>query len=138
MYRERMTENGMLIYYATVGGHIDQGETPYECAARECLEETGQKIRAVKLCYDVEETFWKKRQAFFLCEKTGGEFGTGAGEEFQEGLDPKRGIYRPALLTLEELKKAPFKPDKIKAALAEDWEKYGETLSPEVKYFICE
>ncbi len=34
--------------YLGVGGHLEQGETPYECAFREIYEETGIKVEDIK------------------------------------------------------------------------------------------
>jgi len=36
--------------FAFPGGHVDEGESVYECAAREVLEETGLSVRGLQFC----------------------------------------------------------------------------------------
>jgi len=47
----------------------------------------------------------KSRQIYFLAEQTGGEFGTGSGEEFTASNheDPEEGIYIPIWMPFNEL-----------------------------------
>src|SRR5512144_1331284 len=85
-----------LHYFVFPGGGVDEGEAPEQAAIREAMEELGievaikQKVAEVQLGY-------KSRQFYFLVEQTGGEFGTGTGEEFESSnLDnPQKGIYIP-------------------------------------------
>ncbi|MGZ3769232.1 MAG: tRNA adenosine(34) deaminase TadA [Bdellovibrio sp.] len=46
-------------YFFLPGGQIEEGETPAESAARECLEETGYKVRVL------EETAFERKYDFF-------------------------------------------------------------------------
>jgi 8-oxo-dGTP diphosphatase len=93
-----------LHYYSFPGGGVDEGESPEQTAVREALEELGiqvtirQKIANVQLGY-------KSRQFYFLAEQTGGEFGTGTGEEFESSNldDPQKGMYIPIWMPIEEL-----------------------------------
>ncbi len=69
--------------WATPGGCQDLGETPAECACRECLEETGFTIRLVKLLgafssarYEYVHYPWKDNEfthLLFQAEITGGQ-----------------------------------------------------------------
>lgn len=45
---ERDDEFGKWTYYETPGGGVDEGETPEEGLVRECLEETGYKVRILE------------------------------------------------------------------------------------------
>lgn len=93
-----------LHYFIFPGGGVDEGETPEQAAVRETMEELGievvirQKLAEVHLGP-------KSRQVYFLVEQTGGEFGTGTGEEFTHSSpdDPRSGVYVPIWMTLEEL-----------------------------------
>ena len=92
-----------LDYYVFPGGGMDEGETPEEAAVREAFEELGvevairQKIAIVR--------FNHSTQIYFLVERVGGEFGSGAGEEFTDSDpdDPEQGIYIPIWMPVDDL-----------------------------------
>lgn len=93
-----------LEYYVFPGGGMDEGESPEQAAVREAMEELGievaikQKIAEIRLGP-------KSRQIYFLVEQTGGEFGSGIGEEFSES-DPnssEEGTYLPIWMPIEQL-----------------------------------
>lgn len=93
-----------LDYFVFPGGGVDEGESAEQAAIREAMEELGvevaikQKVAEVKLGP-------KSRQIYFLVEQTGGEFGTGVGEEFTDS-DPhsqEEGIYIPVWMPIDEL-----------------------------------
>jgi len=56
--------------FAFPGGHVDEGESVYGCAAREVLEETGLTVRALKSCgmvhYDWHETPDGEEKRYFV------------------------------------------------------------------------
>ena len=91
-------------YFVFPGGGVDEGESPEQAAIREAMEELGievvirQKIAEVQLGQ-------KSRQIYFLVEQTGGEFGTGVGEEYTDSdpESPEQGIYIPVWMSIEEL-----------------------------------
>jgi 8-oxo-dGTP pyrophosphatase MutT (NUDIX family) len=93
-----------LHYFIFPGGGVDKGELPEQAAIREAKEELGidvvikQKVAEVQLGPN-------SRQFYFLVEETGGEFGTGTGEEFSaENRDnPHKGIYIPIWMPVVEL-----------------------------------
>lgn len=93
-----------LDYFVFPGGGVDEGETPEQAAVREAMEELGIEI-AIKQKVAEVQLGKKSRQVYYLVEQTGGEFGTGMGEEFME-IDhehPQRGIYIPIWMPIGEL-----------------------------------
>jgi 8-oxo-dGTP pyrophosphatase MutT (NUDIX family) len=93
-----------LHYFVFPGGGVDEGESPEHAAIRESMEELGilvaikQKVAEIQLGRN-------SRQVYFLVEQIGGEFGTGAGEEYTEAdpNDPDEGIYIPIWMPINEL-----------------------------------
>ena len=93
-----------LDYFVFPGGGVDEGESPEEAAVREAMEELGvevaikQKVAEIMLGH-------KSRQIYYLAEQTGGEFGTGAGEEYTDSdpNSPEEGIYIPVWMPIEKL-----------------------------------
>lgn len=92
-----------LDYYVFPGGGVDEGETPEQAAIREAREELGVEV-AIKQKVAIIH-FDLSTQVYFLVERVGGEFGTGAGEEFTDSDpdDPGRGIYIPIWMPIDEL-----------------------------------
>lgn len=93
-----------LHYYVFPGGGVDESESPEQAAAREAIEELGievaleQKVAQIQLGH-------KSHQIYFLVKQTGGEFGTGAGEEYTDAdpNDPEEGNYIPIWMPIDEL-----------------------------------
>jgi mutator protein MutT len=75
------------------GGKCDPGESPEACAVRECREETGLTVEAVRL---LDRITWKYPHgtvelSFFLCD---------AKDALSQPLPPFRWIARSELLAL--------------------------------------
>ena len=93
-----------LNYFVFPGGGVDEGESPEQAAIREAMEELGvevtikQKVAEIRLGH-------KSRQIYFLAEQTGGEFGTGIGEEYTDSdpNSPEEGIYIPIWMPIDQL-----------------------------------
>jgi 8-oxo-dGTP diphosphatase len=93
-----------LDYYVFPGGGMDEGETPEQAAVREAMEELGIEV-AIKQKIAEIQLGQKSRQVYFLVEQTGGEFGTGVGEEYTDADpdNPEEGIYIPVWMPLDKL-----------------------------------
>ncbi len=75
----RRADNG---FWAMPGGCQDLGETPAQCAVRECFEESGYRVRVTRLigvyssqCYEYVHYPWKENEfthIFFRGELEGG------------------------------------------------------------------
>lgn len=76
----KRTDNG---FWCLPGGKQDLGETPAQCAARECFEESGYKIKITGLlgvyssqCYEYTNYPWRDNEFCHVCyrgEVIGGE-----------------------------------------------------------------
>jgi 8-oxo-dGTP pyrophosphatase MutT (NUDIX family) len=93
-----------LDYFVFPGGGVDEGESVEQAASREAMEELGIEV-AIKQKVAEVLIGRRSRQVYFLVEQTGGEFGTGAGEEYTDSdpNDPEEGIYVPIWMPIEEL-----------------------------------
>jgi len=93
-----------LDYFVFPGGGVDEGESVEQAAIRETMEELGIEV-SIKQKVAVIQFGPNSRQVYFLVEQTGGEFGTGVGEEYTDS-DPanaEEGIYIPVWLPIDEL-----------------------------------
>jgi 8-oxo-dGTP pyrophosphatase MutT (NUDIX family) len=93
-----------LDYFVFPGGGVDEGESPEQAAVREAMEELGVEVSIKQKVAEVQ-LGQKSRQIYFLVEQTGGEFGTGIGEEYTDS-DPdsaEEGIYMPIWMPIDEL-----------------------------------
>ena len=93
-----------LHYFVFPGGGVDEGESPEQAAVREAMEELGIEVIIKQRVAEIQFGP-KSRQIYFLAEQTGGEFGTGSGEEFTASNheDPEEGIYIPIWMPINEL-----------------------------------
>lgn len=92
-----------LDYYVFPGGGVDEGETPEQAAVREAFEELGVEVVVRQKTAIVH--FDYSTQVYYLAERIGGEFGSGAGEEFTDSDpdDPEQGIYIPIWMPIDNL-----------------------------------
>ncbi len=100
-------------YFSFPGGGVDAGETPEQAVVREVHEELGLHVRVIR---QVAE-FWYRgnRQMHFLVEQTGGEFGTGHGDEFSGNYDALRGTFLPLWMPVSDLLTQPVQPREVAA-----------------------
>lgn len=105
-----------LDYFVFPGGGVDEGESPEQAAAREAMEELGVQVAIGQKVAEIQ-VGRRNRQVYFLAEQTGGEFGTGTGEEYTDSNphSPDEGIYIPIWMPIDEL---PLHPKVYPADLA--------------------
>jgi len=94
--------------WSTPGGHLDFGESPEACAARETMEETGIGVLNVEflaITNDVFETAGKHYVTVWMRGEPGaGDASIGAPEEIAEvGWFPPDALPGPLFLSLENL-----------------------------------
>lgn len=125
MYREL----DKRIFYTFPGGGMEENETEEECVVREVFEEFGLTVRPIKKVYIYENE--KSIEYFYTCEWLAGEFGTGAGEEFQPGKDS--GVYKQVLIEISDVPSLPLMPPEIATLFFEDYIKNGIFLRNDIK-----
>ncbi len=130
MYRER---NGR-IFYTFPGGGMEGNETEAECAVREVYEEFGINIKPIKKIYTYETQY--SIEHFYLAEWISGEFGSGEGEEFQEGRN--NGVYIPKLIEIKDIPNLPLMPPEIASLFYDDYMKNGKDLRSDMKFIFGE
>jgi 8-oxo-dGTP pyrophosphatase MutT (NUDIX family) len=93
-----------LDYFVFPGGGVDEGETYEQAAVREAMEELGIQVAIKQKVAEIQMAS-KSHQVYFLVEQTGGEFGTGTGEEYADAdpNDPDEGVYVPVWMPIAEL-----------------------------------
>jgi 8-oxo-dGTP pyrophosphatase MutT (NUDIX family) len=93
-----------LDYFVFPGGGVDEGETAEQAAIREAKEELGVEVAIRQKVAEIQLS-QNSRQVYFLVEQIGGEFGTGAGEEYTDAdpNDPGEGVYIPVWMPINEL-----------------------------------
>jgi 8-oxo-dGTP pyrophosphatase MutT (NUDIX family) len=93
-----------LDYFVFPGGGVDEGESVEQAAIREAMEELGIEV-AIKQKVAEVQLGQKSRQVYFLVEQTGGEFGSGVGEEYTDAdpASPEEGIYVPIWMPIDQL-----------------------------------
>ena len=126
-------------YFVFPGGGMDKGETPEQTAVREAMEELGIEVAIQQKIADIQ-LGQKSRQLYFLVEQTGGEFGTGTGEEYTDSDpdNPDEGIYIPIWMPIEQL---PLYDNIYPASVArlvvrsvtEDWQEVDSVSFEDVK-----
>jgi 8-oxo-dGTP pyrophosphatase MutT (NUDIX family) len=114
-------------YFTFPGGGVNAGETPDQAVVREIEEELGLQVRVI--CKVAEVWYLGSQQIYFLVERTGGVFGTGAGEEFGPER-PDHGAYHPMWMNIADLLDHPLYPiviaELVITAQTEGWPR--ETL----------
>lgn len=100
-------EKAGRVYYVFPGGKQELGETIEQCAKREAFEELGVEVEIGELITQVP---FNGMQYYFLAKITGGQFGTGQGEEF---TDTTKGIYSPMWVEIGNLRALDIIPQEV-------------------------
>lgn len=130
MYREREGR----IYYTFPGGGMEENETEIECVKREVVEEFGMIVEPIKKVYTYENNI--SIEHFYICKHVSGEFGSGEGEEYQEGRN--NGVYLPKMIEISNLPNLPLMPPEVASVFYDDYMKNGENLRNDVKFIMGE
>ncbi|PLT28859.1 NUDIX domain-containing protein [Peribacillus deserti] len=106
-------EWNQCIYYVFPGGGVERGESPEAAAEREAYEELGVTIRIRQLFETAE---YNGTQYFYLAEITGGTFGEGEGEEFNEN---GQGTYQPEWVDISSLMSLDVRPEIVSGKIVD-------------------
>lgn len=115
--REKKVNDQLKIFYATVGGHLDDGENFEEACIREVYEELGIHVEIDRVFYEEFNYELDKYEKFYIVNYVGGELGTGKGEEFTNIDIDKYGKYEIARINISELSKYNILPTTVKEKL---------------------
>ncbi len=115
--REKTVDNEHKVFYATVGGHLEPGETFEDACIREVSEELGIKVEIEDIFYEEYVNELDKYEKFYNVKYISGKLGTGKGEEFTNIDINKYGKYEIVCLSKDELKNCNILPYTIKEKL---------------------
>ena len=103
-------------YWVFPGGMVERGETLESALKRECREELGIDIAVKKLILKKELNLYTDRQMeyFYLCEKTGGQLGTGQGPEFSRYKKVGWGTHEPMAVPIGVIARINLLPEEAK------------------------
>lgn len=118
--REKKVNNELRIFYATVGGHLDNDETFEEACIREVYEELGINVEIDRIFYEEYSEELDKFEKFYIVNYVSGELGTGKGEEFTNIDVEKYGKYEVVSINENELNNYNILPTTIKEKLIEE------------------
>lgn len=107
-----------VTYYVFPGGGLEEGATLEQTAIREAHEELGVDVKLEGVAAIVR--FNDLDNPYYWAKITGGVFGTGTGEEFE---DTSSG-YTPLWVKRSELKQLPVRPTSLVKELSEMTERF--------------
>ena len=112
--------------WSTPGGHLDFGESPIECAARETLEETGVTVSNVRFLAITDDRFEADRKHYITlwmrADYAGGTPAVADEHEVAEVVwSPLTSLPEPLFLSLENLFAGQSYPAPANSAGVADW-----------------
>ncbi|MFN4215014.1 NUDIX domain-containing protein [Exiguobacterium sp.] len=115
-----------VLYYVFPGGGVEYGHTTEETAVREAYEELGVHVELEGVAALV--AFNGELNPYYWARVTGGEFGTGTGEEFV--AEQTEGSYTPMWIKRSALSHLPVRPPSLAELLSQNKERfYDKTLA---------
>ena len=116
-----------VLYYVFPGGGVEVGHTTEETAIREAYEELGVHVKLEGVAAYV--AFNNELNPYYWSNMTGGEFGTGTGEEFQ--AEQTNGSYTPMWVKRSALPHLPVRPPSLAEKLAASDERFYDLMLAE-------
>ena len=126
---KRTKPNG--IYYVTIGGGIEEGETPEQALIRELKEESGSLIERPVFAFHYDDFEKQNSVDFFICREV--ERSQPTGSEWTKWNTPDN-MYELVEVSLNKLKDLPLKPKHIKDKIIKLFE---EITNKPTCYLIC-
>jgi len=120
MRREKKINDKIKIFYATVGGHLEQNESFEDACIREVYEELGIIVEIDSLFYELDNTDLDKYEKFYIVNYISGDIGTGNGEEFTNIDIEKYGKYEVSFINKNKLSDYNILPTQVKEKLIKE------------------
>ncbi len=120
------------IYYVTIGGGIDEGETSEQALIRELKEESGSIVEQPVFAFHYDDFGKQNSVDFFICHEV--ERGHPTGSEWTKWSTAEN-MYELVEASLNKLNSLPLKPDNVKDKIIKLFEK--EIAKKPTCYLIC-
>lgn len=118
--REKKINNVFKVFYTTVGGHVENGESFEETCKREVYEELGINVEIEYMFHEDWFEEIDKHEKFYVVKYIDGQLGTGQGEEFINTDIDKYGTYKIVRINKNELANYNILPIGIKEKIIKE------------------
>ena len=120
------------VYYVTIGGGINEGETSEQALIRELKEESGSIVEQPVFAFHYDDFEKQNSVDFFICHEVKRDHPTGS--EWTK-WNTTENMYELVEVSLNKLKNLPLKPDNAKDKIITLFEK--EITQKPTCYLIC-